>query len=68
MRNAQKRKDLDLGRAAVSYIPRRYRRACYSSSIRKKKRQRLKNVLGSVGAEAAVARRPLNGKLKVERL
>jgi hypothetical protein len=25
-------------------------------------------VLGSVGAEAAVARRPLNGKLKVERL
>jgi hypothetical protein len=35
---------------------------------RKKKRRGLKNLPDSVGAEAPAARRPLTGKLKVERL
>jgi hypothetical protein len=34
----------------------------------KKKRRGLKNLPDSVGAEAPAARRPLTGKLKVERL
>jgi hypothetical protein len=33
-----------------------------------KKRRRLENLPYSVGAEAPIARRPLTGKLKVERL
>jgi hypothetical protein len=68
MENVQKRNDLNPRRPAVSYIPRVAGALITAVPYGKKKRRGLKNLPDSVGAEAPAARRPLTGKLKVERL